>query len=124
MHYCSSYILLFSHLPNTYLDSRRRRKMKVLAITYSFVPLQFPATFRDTWELAYAQGVVQMWFKDGYVGTRGRNVRFRTPTHRAAGGFAITRPEDRRVDAVSTRADGKCARLVAKQRNDGQLVAA
>jgi uncharacterized protein YhdP len=67
--------------------------------------MQFPATFRDKWELAYAQGVVQMWFKDGYIGLRGPSVRIRTANHRAAGSFAITRPSDRREERLTLLID-------------------
>ena len=67
--------------------------------------LQFPATFRDKWQLAYAQGVVQMWFKDGYIGLRGPKMRMRTPAHRVIGGFAITRPSERREERLTLLVD-------------------
>jgi uncharacterized protein YhdP len=66
---------------------------------------QFPATFRDRWTLNYVQGVVQMWFKEGYIGLRGPSVRLRSPTHRASGQFAITRPSDRREERLTLLVD-------------------
>lgn len=63
--------------------------------------LRFPDTFTDAWQLAYAQGVVQLWAKDGYLGLRGPEIQWRTATHRMAGGFSIARPEDRSEERLT-----------------------
>ncbi len=55
----------------------------------------FPDVFRDTWQLPYAQGVLQAWFGPDYFGIRGLNLRAEAFGSRAAGGFAMSRPPDR-----------------------------
>ena len=63
--------------------------------------MQFPDTFTDKWQMPYMQGVVQGWFGNGYMGLRGRNLRAETLHGRASGGFAISRPEDRREQRLT-----------------------
>src|SRR5690606_5892537 len=55
----------------------------------------FPDVFNDRWQLPYAQGVLQAWFSPNYFGVRGRNLRAEVGGTRAAGGFAMSRPQDR-----------------------------
>jgi uncharacterized protein (TIGR02099 family) len=57
--------------------------------------IAFPDVFTDRWRLPYAQGVLQTWFRPGYFGIRGLNLRVEAAGTRAAGGFAMTRPQDR-----------------------------
>lgn len=63
--------------------------------------LQFVDTFTDTWQLPYVQGLLQAWFKDGYIGLRGLNFRAETLFSRASGGFAVSRPSSRYEQRVT-----------------------
>jgi uncharacterized protein YhdP len=57
--------------------------------------LQFRETFTDKWQMPYMQGVVQAWFKGGYLGLRGLNLRAQTPFTNISGGFAVARTVER-----------------------------
>ncbi len=57
--------------------------------------LSFPELFDEGWQLPYAQGVVQAWFGRDYFGIRGLNLRADAFGSRAAGRFAMTRPQAR-----------------------------
>ncbi|MGK0223390.1 MAG: hypothetical protein ACI9ON_002635 [Limisphaerales bacterium] len=56
--------------------------------------LNFPALFTDTWPLSYLQGQVKAWFRDGYFGLRGENLKGQIGESAVAGKFSLTRPTD------------------------------
>lgn len=56
--------------------------------------LKFPALFTDPWALSYLQGKVKAWFRDGYFGLRGENLKGQIGESAVAGEFSLTRPID------------------------------
>ena len=55
---------------------------------------QFPAIFRDTWQVTDVQGSIRGWFDGEYLGLQGSNLRVTKGKTRAVGGFALTRPTE------------------------------
>jgi uncharacterized protein (TIGR02099 family) len=70
-----------------------RRGMQ-LNLNAQDMAIALPDLFHGRWQLPYAQGILQAWFGSDYFGLRGQNLRAEAFGSRAAGSFALSRPDE------------------------------